>query len=215
MSSRTLYLTFYVLYLIVLAIGLWFLLSYSGVPEWVWTFFGAAIVIVIIGLLMKEFFLYRTVTTSGVDVTVGYYNFWVILYIILHIIAFILLITGLFFVITHSTVPWWVWVILGLAILFSIVSDLIIEISPGFAFVALVTSLISFALFVTGLIFFIMHSNAPWWVWLIIGLAILFAILAAVFERGTEPNVVVVNDPVIAGPPVVTVPTTVPIVVPI
>jgi len=175
-----------------LAVALWFLFSYSNVPSWVWIFFGTAILIVIIGVLMKEFLLTRTITTCGRDITSGSYTFWSVLYIIFYLMAFALIITGLVFVIQYSSIPWWTWVILGIAILLSILGDVSVTASPRFGFFALILAISAFILFVTGLILLIIYSNAPSWVWVIVGVAILFAILAAICEGMSYRNYITV-----------------------
>lgn len=193
MVSRALSLAFYILYLITLAIALWFLLHYSGVPSWVWIFFGVAILIAIIGALMKEFLLVRTVTSSGEIISSGSFTFWLVLYIIFHIAALILIIIGIVLVIRYSTIPWWVWVILAVAIFVSIVSNMILAFAPGASLFAVILSVIAVILFITGVILLIIHSHSPWWVWLIVGLAVLFAILSAIFDGMADRNAVVVH----------------------
>lgn len=188
---RTLSLTFYILYLIVLAVALFFLLYYSNVPIWVWSLFLIAILIAIIGVLMKEFLLVRTITVDGVDVTSGYYTFWLILYIVLHLIAIALIIVGLFFVIQYSTIPWWVWLILFLAFIVTIFSNMIRAFFPNSYVWSIIFSLIGLVLFIVGIVFLILYSNSPFWVWLILGIAILFAILSGIFESLSEPNYIV------------------------
>lgn len=181
--SRTYYYIFYILYLITLGVGLWFLLYYSGVPSWVWIFFGAAILITIISVLMKEFLLVGTITTSGKYITNDDYAFWVVLYMIFNITVFILIIVGLIFVIKYSSIPWWVWLILSLGILFSIIGDMLMIFgNVGYIF-SLIFNVISLILFIVGVGLVIVYSHAPWWVWLIVGIAILFAIIAGIFEN--------------------------------
>jgi hypothetical protein len=201
MVSRALSLAFYILYLIVLAIALWFLLHYSGVPSWVWIFFGVAILIAIFGVLIKEFLLTRTLTTSGRDVTDSSNSFWLVFFVIMNIIVLILMIIGLIFVIRYSTIPWWVWVILAVAIFFSIISNVIMAFAPGAAIFSIITAVIALVLFIIGVILLIIYSRAPWWVWLIIGLAVLFAILASVFEGMAERNQIIVQETCVIGTP--------------
>lgn len=211
MVSRALSLAFYILYLITLAVALWFLLHYSGVPSWVWIFFGVAILIAIIGSLMKEFLLVRTVTSSGEIITSGSFTFWLVLYIIFHIAALILIIIGIVLVIRYSTIPWWVWVILAVAIFVSIVSNMILAFAPGASLFAVILSVIAVILFITGVILLIIHSHSPWWVWLIVGLAVLFAILSSIFDVMADRNVVIVRSGCVS-PDCKTVTTTTPVV---
>lgn len=191
-TTRALYLTFYILYLLTLAVALWLLLFYSGVPGWVYLLFGIAILLVIINTLLKEFLLTRTITTTGRDITSDYHSFWSGLYILIYIIAFVLVITGIVFVVSYSSIPWWVWVVLGIAILLSFLSDTLVTFSLDF--IAVLTAIAAFILFVIGFIFLVIYSNAPWWVWIIIGLAILFAILAAFFQGMAEKNILLIHE---------------------
>lgn len=163
---------FQLLYLITLAIGLWFVFYYSFVPQWVYSFFGIAILIIIIGVLMKTF-LFKPDTNVGP---------WAVAYLIFHIIAFILIIVGIGFVIKYSKIPWWVWVILGSAIILSIVSGMIFAFTSKGSLFGIVLYIFAFVLFLTGIIFVIYYSNAPWWTWAIILLAIVFSIIASVFD---------------------------------
>jgi hypothetical protein len=195
MVSRAIYITFYILYLLTLAISLWFVLYYAKVPFWIWSFFGVAILILIICVLFKEFLLTRTVTCCGKDVTTGSgHSAMEIFYIIAVLMVFILFIVGLVFVIIYSTIPWFVWVILFFAILLSIITTMILAFAPDAYIIALVLWVIAFVMFIAGLILLIIYSNSPWWVWLIIGITILFFILAAIFEVMGERNEIIVED---------------------
>ena len=193
-APRALYITFSILYLITLAIVLWFLLYYSGVPSWVWIFFGVAILIAIISLIMREVAIKNVVSSSGKPKSTGL-GVWGVLYILLQIIALILVIIGLIFVIMYSTIPWWVWVILGSAIVLAMIA-VIIAIIPGVGpIIALILLIIAFIAYIVGLILLVIYSDAPWWIWLIIGVMILFGILASIFEGLSErPKVVVVDE---------------------
>ena len=183
--SRVLYITFTILYMITLAIVLWFLLYYSGVPSWVWIFFGVAILIAIISLIMREVAVKTVVTTSG-KVKSGPFGLWGIFYILLQITALILIIIGLIFTIKYSTIPWWVWVILGAAIILVILALILALIPIAGPIIALVLIVLAFIAYVVGLIFLVIYSHAPWWIWIIIGVMILFGILASIFEGLSE-----------------------------
>lgn len=193
MVSRAIYITFYILYLLTLAISLWFVLFYAGVPYWVWSFFGVAILILVICVLIKEFLLTRMVTCCGKDVTTGN-SAMEIFYIIAELMVFILFIVGLVFVIIYSTIPWFVWVILFVAIVMSIITTMILAFAPEAYLIALILWIVAFIMFIAGLILLIIYSNSPWWVWLIVGITILFFILAAIFEAVAEQNAVIVED---------------------
>lgn len=195
MLNRALYLTFYVLYLITLAIAIFFVLHYSGVPSWVWTFFGVGLLILMLAVLVKEFFMKRIITNTGRDITTGSHTFWSVMYILMVLAGIVLLIIGLIFTIQYSSIPWWVWLVLALAIILSIIGNAILAFAPGAFVVAIIMGVLSLILFIVGLILLIIHSNSPWWVWLIVGLAVLFAILAAIFEGLSDKNTLIVMDP--------------------
>jgi MFS family permease len=171
--SRALYITFYVLYLVTLSIALWFILDYSKVDAWVWSFFAIAFGIVIVGVLIKEF---------AMKASNPAYAVWGWIYVIAHFIAVGFFLTGLILTISQSTIPWWVWVILGIAVLLPIIATIITAYAEKATAVAAIIGLAGFILFIVGLIFLVIESDAPWWIWLIIGVAITFCILAVVFE---------------------------------
>jgi len=190
---RVLYITFTILYMITLAIVLWFLLYYSGVPSWVWIFFGVAILIAIISLIIREVAVKNTVTSSGKEKS-GPFGLWGIFYILLQITALILIIIGLIFTIKYSTIPWWVWVILGSAIVLVILALIMALIPVAGPIISLVLIVIAFLAYVVGLILLVIYSHAPWWIWIIIGVMILFGILASIFEALSERPKEVVPD---------------------
>lgn len=208
--TRDLYLASYILYLATIALALWFLLHYTGVQPWVWIFFALAILIAIVGVLMKETVLRRKVTSEGVVISPNTSG-WLIFYYILHIMAFILVVVGLGFVIGTSSIPWYVWVILGGAVLFSILSN-IMGAGRGIILPA-IFGVISLVLFVVGIILLVIYSNAPFWTWLIVIIAAIFAILAGIFESVSEREEVVKTT---SPPATITLvrPTTTAIVLP-
>lgn len=194
MVPRYFYITFYILYLISLAIALWFLLYYSGVPGWVWILFGTAILMEIMCVFIKEILLKQTLTTPGEEIISDSSAFWLILYIILYLAVFILFIIGLAFVIKYSSIPWWVWVILAVAIFCSIVGNIIYALAPGASIFGALFSISAFILFIAGIVLLIIYSNSPLWVWSIIALVIIFNMLAGIFEATSERNQTVVEE---------------------
>ena len=183
MVADILYLTCYVIYLILLVVSLWFLLFYSGVPSWVWALFAVALFFAIIGVFIKEFFL------IPFDVATEHYMYWAMFYFIFYFIVLTLIITGTTFAAIYSNIPQWIWVIIGVAIGLSILADITAGFS--FTFTAMFMAIISFTLFIIGIIFLVIYLNAPWWIWIIVSLTVLFAILAAVFKGVSKRNVVV------------------------
>ncbi|CAH6419475.1 Hypothetical protein HVR_LOCUS655 [uncultured virus] len=178
---------------------------------WTWILFGVAFLLIIIAFLIKEALVRKIVNSKGQVIDTGMFAGWGIFVFFLNLIAFILIIIGIGFVIAYSkTVPWWVWLLLGLAMLFSFLGNLIASFG-GFVF-PLIFGFIALVLFIVGIIFYIIYVKVPWWIWVIIAIAIIFAILANIFESLSQKDVAVVvcADPAINCSPVVTIadPTT-------
>jgi len=191
-APRALYITFSILYLITLAIVLWFLLYYSGVPSWVWIFFGVAILIAIISLVMSEVAIKKAVSSEGKPVPSRGLGLWSVLFILLQITSIILMIIGLIFVIKYSSIPWWVWVIIASAIILLLIGGIISAV--GGVVVGLIFVIIGYLAYIVGVVLLVIYSDAPWWIWILIGMLILFGILANIFEYMSERQKVVVAD---------------------
>ena len=170
-TFRVLYLTFVILYLITLAIGLWFLLYYSGVPGWVWIFFAIAIILLIISTMMRET---REQNKKNFDR-------WGIFFVVLDVISIILMIVGFIFVVMYSTLPWWIWLILGLSILFLLIVGILRAANINIAIVGLILGLLGVIGLFTGIILILIYSKSPWWVWMIFVVVLVFDILANIF----------------------------------
>lgn len=191
---RAFHSSFYLCYLIVFLVFLWFFLYYSGVPRWVFWLFFAGIIIIGIGVIQKETLMRKRIREDGSEYCHQTRYNWTITYSILHFIALGLIITGLVFVITTSSIPWWVWLLVFLSFIFSIIGTMIHTYSPHAKVWAAVTHFIALALGLTAFVFVIIFSESPYWVWLIYALAVLFAVLAGSFEQVSEKNHVVVTD---------------------
>lgn len=188
-ASHRLYIMFYVLYLITLAIAAWFLLFYSGVPSWIWILFGIAIVSLISAVVLKEFFVVQYSVPAGTALTMGPSHFWFWLYILFQVIALILLIVGLVFTIQYSNVPAWIWAILGLGVALIGLSDIIYTLAVDWYWLAVTSVVIGILLLIGGAIGFGLNSTGTlWWVSAILGVAIVFAIIAAIFEALAPTN---------------------------
>ena len=192
--NRAFYIVFYIIYLLLLAISLWFLLYYSGVHSWVFFgFFGIAILIATINLFIKEFLLKKGVTVDGEMIPNDMYTFWSWFYGITQITAIILVIVGIVFVIIHSTVPWWVWLILAVGIFMPLITAMLLNWIQGEPILSVLLSVISLTLVIIGLVFLVIYSEAPWWVWLLVGLTIIVAVVAGVLEGFSDKNQYVVD----------------------
>lgn len=193
-THRAFHTTWYILYLITFLIFLWFFLRYAGVSSWVFWLFFAGIIIIGIGVLQKETLMRKRVREDGTEYCHQTRYNWTIAYSVFHFIALGLIITGLVFVILESSIPWWVWMLLFLSFIFSIIGTMIHTYSPNARAWAAVTHIIALGLGLTAFVFLISTSNSPYWVWLIYALAILFAVLAGSFEQVSDKNHVVVAD---------------------
>lgn len=212
-TPRLLHTIFYVLFLVTLAVALWFLFHYDGVQPWVWSLFAGAILIAIIGVIIKETGMKRVYDANGKLTNAGSYKLWAILYLIFHILAFIMLIIGFVFVMIQSTVPWWVWVMLAVGVVLVIVSNMVFAFVPEAYIASLIIAIVALVTIVVGFIFLIVYSKAPWWVWMILILAVIFAVLSFIFELSAEKRDIVTCTAPCTTPtasatnPVVTSPT--------
>lgn len=193
MLHRGVYITCYFLYLVFLLIALWFLLAYSGVPSWVYIFFVIAVACMIICMLIREFGLQHIETTPNVFQLTKDSSGWAWAYGILHIVALIVGFIGFLFVIIYSSIPWWVWLILGFAALSFMVASTIATYKPHLHVLSVFFSVTGLVLYVVSLAYIIIYAHAPWWVWLILGFAAFFAIAANVSEPLSDKNLCLDN----------------------
>lgn len=190
---RAFHVTFYVLFLIMLGIVLWFLLFYAGVPGWVWSLFGAAIIIAIIGVIIKEVLIKKKAAPcTGEILSPNPLAGWSLAYYIFHVIAFLLIITGIVLVIIYGNYPWWLWVLLGVGLALIIIAAMMhvgsadrgIKIT---AFVFAILGTITLAVFE---VLLVVYSDAPWWIWVLIAVMILFGFLSGGLEPISAENLV-------------------------
>lgn len=100
------YVALYIIYLILLLISIWFLLSYTTDNQsWIFTFFAVGILISIIGIFLTKYF-------------------WVC--VTFYAISFIFIIIGIILASMNSNMPSFIWYILGLAIILSIIGNMLI-----------------------------------------------------------------------------------------
>ena len=193
-ASRGLYVTVYILYLIFLGLSLWYLLYYSNVPSWVWFFFLGAIIIALIGVFVKEYILIREVESNGAFIPTQSFKVWSALYIIFHIIAFILVIVGLGYTINYSCFPWWIWLMFGLALFLSILGHMIIGLSgenTGGRYTGNFFSVLAMIIHITAMIFLFSTTTCPKWLISILIFTSIFASLAIYLETMSMKNVIV------------------------
>jgi hypothetical protein len=190
---RAFHVTFYILFLIMLGVVLWFLLYYAGVPGWVWSLFGAALVIAIIGVIIKEVLIKKKeAPCTGEILSPNPLAGWSLAYYIFHVIAFLLIITGIVLVIIYGNYPWWLWILLGVGVALIIIAAMMhvgsaergIKIT---AFVLAVIGTITLAVFE---VLLVVYADAPWWIWVLIAVMILFGILSGGLEPISAENLV-------------------------
>lgn len=180
-ANQVLFIIVYIIYLILLAATLWFLFYYSGVPAWVWSLFGIAILLAIINLLLKELLARKKVDCKSKTIKEEEPSPWGVLSLILDIFILLLILIGMILVIIFSVnVPWWVWLILGVAILFSFLA-VVVGFFGSIIFL-LIFSVIALILYIIGIIFYIGYADAPWWIWILVSLTLIFSILSSIFN---------------------------------
>jgi hypothetical protein len=193
-TSRGLYVTVYILYLIFLGLALWYLLYYSNVPYWVWFFFLGAIIIALIGVFVKEYILIREIESNGTFIPEQSFKVWSALYIIFHIIAFILVIIGLGYTINYSCFPWWIWLMFGLGLFLSILGHMIVGLSgenKGGRYTGKVFSVLAMIIHTTAIIFLFSTTSCPKWLISILTFTAIFASLTLYLETISMKNATV------------------------
>ena len=193
-ASRGLYVTVYILYLIFLGLALWYLLYYSNVPYWVWFFFLSAIIIALFGVLVKEYILIREIESNGTFIPEQSFKVWSALYIIFHIIAFILVIIGLGYTINYSCFPWWIWLMFGLGLFLSISGHMIVGLSgenTGGRYTGKFFSVLAMIIHITAIILLFNTTSCPKWLLSILIFTAIFASLTLYLETISMKNVTV------------------------
>lgn len=180
------YVILYIIYLILLAIVLYALASHSDVSISPYFWF------VIVALLI-----------FGCGAILGYFTaygwiWWT--YIILHLIGFGLLLTGIVLAILDTNVSISPWILMLLMIICSVIFNMVYQLDGGIIalwFFAILTVILA----IVGLILIAFYFTLPWWFWLVIGFAVLieFVAIAIVFwdyyYRPVAAGVAVVQRP--------------------
>src|SRR3989338_8951537 len=154
MIHRGFHTTWYLLYIITVLIFLYFFLHFSGVPSWVYWLFFAGIILIAIGVVQKETLMRKRVAAGTNEEYCGSTRRnWTITYSVLHFIALALIVTGWVFVITTSLIPWWVWTLLFVSFILSIIGTMVHTYSPQAKVWAAVVHFIALALALTAFVF--------------------------------------------------------------
>lgn len=192
--SRSFGLSFYLIYLTILSMGMYMLLYYSGCPDWIWILIAIAIVISIVTTLIKEFNMRKVVTVQGRDVTPESNGSWTIFYIIFQLVAIGLIFAALILAMFYSNISWWIWSVLLVALVLSVVSNTMTSFDGLVANIGFIIGLVSTVCFAIGITLLAIYSNSPWWVWLVITIALLFGLLSYIFYAFAVPNTLIVTE---------------------
>ena len=187
---RGLYIMVYIIYLIFLALSIWYLIYYSVVPYWVWFFFLSAIILAMFNLFIREYYLKKVVDCDGDIVNSQSFKVWNALYVIFHLFEFILIIIGIGYTINYSNIEWWLWLMLGLYIILTMISRMIIGLSNGSVsgrYTGIFIFIVAYILYTIAFIILAQSSKCPWWVDLILGFTFFFSILSTFLEYKSEP----------------------------
>lgn len=184
MIERYIYIVLFLIYLILLLVSIWYLLLFTNVPSWVCWLFAMGLILVIIGVFIKEY------------VYIDYDN-WVWIYSILNTIAIILIIIGILYAISFSNMVWYVWIILGVAIILSIIGNMLAALVTCNFMWSVIISSIAFVLYIISLFLLLKSGPLPinidltlnntFFLFPLIGISIIFSVLAVLFEGYAGP----------------------------
>jgi hypothetical protein len=209
--ARGVYIALYVIYLVLVALLLWFFLHFAKVPAWVWILLVVPIAIFLVGLALKETVIKGERRPDGTLVfhtSTG----WEVFYIAAHVVAFIVFGIGFIFAMINSDIQWWIWPFFGIGTVLTVVATMFFALLPTSRVVGLTFGIIGIILMLVGGVLILVSTEAPWWAWLLGGLVGLLAILTLIFEYVAAENVRdVVNAPItMTTVPTVAGTTTVP-----
>lgn len=213
---RALYVTFYVLYLVMVALVLWFMVHFSDIPAWIYILLVVPLAIFVIGLAVNETVMKGQRYPDG-TITYRLNAGWVIFYIIAHIAAFIMFGTGIVLAMVHDSHHWWGWLLFGLGFAFTILAFMLLALVPHNVAWAIVVAILGFIMMVAGAIIVLFFASPEWWAWTVFAVAALLGVLAFIFAVLAEPNVMLFStaQPEGCGPyacPTVTGPATTTII---
>ena len=181
--TRIMHMIFYILYLILVAVIIWFLLYYSKVPAWVYTFYIVTILILISSVFIREFCLIRKASPLNLTLNASSFTPWLISYVVLNIITILLVIVGVSFTIQYSTIPYWVWILLGFGTIFIVMSILLVAISPKTLLVSIFFTLIGLVSHIIAIVYLMFSASIPGWMWFLLLPAFICFFLSNLFEH--------------------------------
>lgn len=195
--ERWFYITTSTAFFIALGASLALLLSYSGIPFWIWAFYAVAILIFIFGIFVKEIFLKEhTDPVTGLVTNQSSLNTWKTIYGIGYGLGVLLFFSGVIVTITYSTtIPAWVWIVMGVSVALFVIGNAVNGIWPDakiWSTIINVLGVITFVIFIFGMMLAI---NAPWWIWLMMLITIGLGLVAHIAEVNSRPNNKMITPP--------------------
>lgn len=164
------------------AIGLYYLVSYTSTDSHVFWLFGAALFLILLGLFVKE-----SLQCPDSD-----YDFWLYIYLGLHILAFLLIITGLTYASFSSNLPWFVWALFGAGLIITVLGNMFFLLMPCDELWGLIAYIIGFVILIIALAYLLSYGpdglnldlsiSSTYWLWLFIAGTVIIGILTAIFE---------------------------------
>lgn len=181
--ERYIYYILFIIFLIGLMISLWFLAIYTNVPNWVGWLFVVGIVILVTGTLIKECVMVN-------------YCYWNSIYIVVQILGLAAIIGGTYFAISYSNITWEVWILFALAIIFTVIGNMLMALIPDNTAYGVIVSITGFIIFIVLLFALISQGprsinadltlNGVFWYFPFLALIIIIGIIAILFEGSSE-----------------------------
>ena len=183
-ANRLVYLILFIIYIIFIIIALWALLSYTNVSSYVLYMLILGLSIILIGVFIKEYVY--------ID-----YDYYIWIYIALNVVGLILIAAGFVYAIMNSNLNWFVWGAIALALILSIIGNVLSATYPNDFTASCVVSIIAFLIFAIALI--LVLGYGPWainldltlnnifWFFPFLGLTVIVGILSVIFEGLSLP----------------------------
>lgn len=182
--ERYIYYIFYIIFLIFLMISLWFLVIYTNAPVWIGWLFVIGFILLIMGTLIKEYVI--------ID-----YCYWYKIYIAVQVIGLLAILAGFYFAVIYSNITWSVWGLFALAILFTVVGNMLVALLPDNTAYGVIVSITGFFIFIV--LLFAVFSQGPrsinadltlnnvFWYFPFLSLTVIVGIISILFETVAEP----------------------------
>lgn len=146
---------------------------------------------------MKEFLIKRVINSNGEIIDTGFFKGWGLFIFFVNLIAFILMVVGIGLVIAYSrNIPWWIWLLLGVSLLFLFIGNIIASFGAKLI-IPSIFWIMAFLLLIAGIIFFVIHSKAPWWIYLLVAATFIFAIISIVLDVMSQKDITVTEAKIV------------------